>query len=208
MPRNSAEALRWLKAAAAQNEPAAENDLGQIYEYGRPKYNVDDNWDLAARYWEASASQGWSLGEFALGRAYQYGIGVPLNLQEAIRWYDKAAAQGHGQASYFAKYLRDNHGFDGSSRDDDERAMLGPLIGRTMPFAPPAGTIFHHLSERLAFVKREYVAQEDGKARAAYQMRAMKYKQCRDSGGDGCILRDRHRNRAALPPTRRSVEGS
>jgi TPR repeat protein len=187
MPRNSAAALRWLKAAASQNEPLAENDLGQIYEYGRSKYDVDDDWDLAAKMWLASASQGWSLGEFAMGRAYQYGIGVPLDLNKAINWYDKAAAQGHGQAVYFAKYLRDNHGFDGSSRDDDERAILGPLPGRTMPFSPPAGVEFHHLAERLAFVKREYVDQENAKAAANYTMRARRYKECRDAGGDSCL---------------------
>jgi hypothetical protein len=191
VPVNTTAALRWIRAAAAQGEPAAEDLLGTIYEYGTSRYSgygVADDWDMAAKLWQASASQGWMNGEFSMGRAYQYGIGVPVNPQNAIYWYDKAGAQGHGQASYFAKYIRDNHGFDGSSRDDDERAMLGPLIGRTMPFVPPAGTIFHHLSERLAFVRGEYVNQEHAKAVANYEMRARQYKECRDAGRDGCQL--------------------
>jgi TPR repeat protein len=106
---------------------------------------------------------------------------------EKVYWYDKAAAQGHAQAAYFAKYLRDNHGMDGSSRDDDERAMLGPLLGRTVPFIAPFGTTFHHLSERLAFVRGEYVNQENAKAMANYQMRSRAYKECRDAGRDSCL---------------------
>jgi hypothetical protein len=172
--------------------PIAQNELGFVYEYGRSGryagYGVADDWDLAAKLWQASASQGLSAGEFSMGRAYQYGIGVPLNRQNAMYWYDKAAAQGHAQGAYFAKYLRDNHGFDGSSRDDDERAVLGPLMGRTMPFAPPAGITFHHLSERLAFVRGEFNDQERAKAEANYKMRARQYRECMQNGGDSCQL--------------------
>jgi hypothetical protein len=187
---NVAAAVHWLKAAAAQGEPAAEDLLGTVYEYGRSpahNYGIPDDWDTAAKLWQASASQGWMNAEFSMGRAFQYGIGVPISPQNALFWYDKAAAQGHAQAAYFAKYIRDNHGFDGSSRDDDERAMLGPLMGRTMPFVPPAGTTFHHLSERLAFVRGEYQNQESAKAIANYNMRARQYKECRDAGRDGCV---------------------
>jgi len=187
--RDAPTALRWFKAAADAGEPAAQDLLGTMYEYGKSKgYPVDDDWDLAAKLWQASASQGWMNGEFSLGRAYQFGIGVPLSLQKAIPWYDKAAAQGHAQAKYFAKYLRDNHGFDGSSRDDDERKLLGPLLGRTMPFIPPEGMTFHHLAERVAFVKREFATQERGKVEAEYRRRSREYQECRDAGRSNCLL--------------------
>ena len=188
LPQSAAEAFRWMKAAAAQGEPMAQDLLGTIYEYGRSTgfYAVDDNWDLAARCWQSSASQGYAGGEYSLGRAYQYGIGVPLDQNQAIVWYDKAAAQGHSQAAYFAKYLRDNHGMDGSSRDDQERGLLGALRGRTVPFIAPTGTTFHHLSERLAFVNQEYKNQENAKARALYDMRVRAYKDCKNAGGDNC----------------------
>lgn len=192
VPVSPSAALRWMKAAAAQGEPISENELGFVYEYGRSGryagYGIADDWDVAAKLWQASAAQGCLSGEFSMGRAYQYGIGVPLNQQYALFWYDKAAAQGHAQAAYFAKYLRDNHGFDGSSRDDEERAALGPLIGRTMPFIPPAGVTFHHLSERLAFVRGEFVNQERAKAMANYNMRVRQYRECMSAGGDNCHL--------------------
>ena len=189
VPVDAGAAFHWMTAAASQGEPLAQDLLGTIYEYGRSTgfYSIPDDWDQAAKWWHASASQGFKNGEFSLGRAYQYGIGVPLDQQRAISWYDKAAAQGHSQAAYFAKYLRDNHGMDGSTRDDQERALLGPLMGRTVPFVAPFGTTFHHLSERLAFVKQEYAIQEDGKARALWNARDRAYKECRSAGGDNCV---------------------
>ncbi|HEX3746769.1 MAG TPA: tetratricopeptide repeat protein [Bryobacteraceae bacterium] len=189
VPKDAAAAFRWMRAAAAQGEPMAQDLLGTIYEYGRSTgfYAIGDDWDEAAKLWQASAAQGYAKGEFSLGRAYQYGIGVPLDQQMAISWYDKASAQGDSQAAYFAKYLRDNHGMDGSTRDDQERAMLGSLMGRTVPFIAPFGTTFHHLSERLAFVHQEYANQETAKAKAAYDSRSRAYKQCRDAGRDNCV---------------------
>jgi TPR repeat protein len=188
VPMNGPAEIRWLQAAAAQGEPASEDLLGTVYEYGQSRnFGVADNWDTAARLWQSAAAQGWRKGEFSLGRAYQYGIGVPLNFQSAISWYEKAAAQGDSQAAYFGKYLRDNHGFDGTTRDDDERALLGPLVGRTVPFMPPVGLIFHHLAERQSFVKNEYLGQERAKAEAYYQIRLRQYKDCTAAGGNNCL---------------------
>ncbi len=184
-------ALRWMQAAATQHEPSAEHELGYVYEYGHSgsytAYGIDDDWDRAANLWHDAASQGLAAAEFDFGRAHQYGIGVPLSLTQATYWYDKAAAQGHEQAKYFAKYLRDNHGFDGSSRDEAERALLGPLIGRSVPFTAPNGITFHHLSERIAYVKKEYVEQERAKAQANYNMRERQYKDCTSAGRSNCM---------------------
>jgi len=191
VPKNYASAMQWLKAAAAQREPAAEDVLGTAYEYsstrGLAAYGIADDWDMAGKLWQDSASQGWVNGEFSLGRAYQYGIGMPVDPSKAVYWYEKAAAQGHAQAAYFARYIRQNGGFDGSTRDDQERALLGSLMGRTMPFTPPIGTTFHHLSERVAFIKGEYKQQEDGKARANWMMQKRRYDDCKQNGGDNCV---------------------
>src|SRR5579872_6328142 len=128
VPHDLSRAFSYYKAAAERGEPASQAELAGYYEYGDGV--VQDNWDESAKWLRASAQQGWLKGEQGLGRAYEYGIGVPLDLNEAIGWYDKAAAKGDGQAAYFAQYLRDNHGIDGSSRDADEQAMLGPLVKR------------------------------------------------------------------------------
>jgi TonB family protein len=41
----------------------------------------------------SAAEQGQSMAQFKMGLIYEYGSGVPVDLEEARRWYEKAAAQ-------------------------------------------------------------------------------------------------------------------
>jgi len=149
--RDMAEAARWYEKGAAMGEPRAEAALGQLYESGEQRPN---NWVEAAKWYMKGAQQDNAISELRLGRAFQYGIGVPLNLDEAVRWYDKAAAQGEGQAAYFAKYIRENHGFDGSTQSPEEDALIGPYRGHPWTLMqPPAGRVFHNSGERLAYFR-------------------------------------------------------
>ena len=111
---------------------------------------------------------------------------MPLDLNEAIAWYDKAAAKGDGQAAYFAKYLRDNHGVDASSRDSEEQAMLGLLVKRYVLTAPPLGVVFHSKEERLAYVRGQAVSEARQKQAMEYNMQKSAYDNCRNSGGSDC----------------------
>ena len=43
--------------------------------------------------------------QYALGRAYELGEGVEPNVEEAVRWYKKAAAQGGIEADKAATDL-------------------------------------------------------------------------------------------------------
>jgi len=183
VPKNPGEAAKWYQAGAAQGHARCEFALGSLYEAGR---GVKENWDEAARWYGKSAMQDDEYGMFSLGRAYQYGIGVPLDLTTAITWYDKAAAKGHGQAAFFAKYLRDNHGTDGSSRTPEEQAMLGPLIQRMVLTAPPLGHTFHSSAERIAYIRA--VAQDERlrKAQMFWNMNKSEYDACRRDGRDNC----------------------
>jgi uncharacterized protein len=184
VPRNLNRAFGYYKAAAEKGEPAAQTELAGYYEYGDGV--VQDDWDESAKWLRASAEQGWLKGEQGLGRAYEYGIGVPLNLNEAIAWYDKAAAKGDGQAAYFAKYLRDNHGIDGSSRDADEQAMLGPLVKRFVLTPPPLGMVFHTKEQRLAYVRGQAYSEARQKQQMEYNMQKSAYDTCRNGGGADC----------------------
>jgi TPR repeat protein len=151
VPTNLVEAQRWYEKGAAIGEPRSEAALGLMYENGKP---MRSDWVEAAKWYMKGAQQEHPKSELLLGRAYEYGIGVPLNLDTAITWYDKAAAQGEGQAAYFAKYLRENHGFDGSTASDEEDALLGPYRGH--PWAlmtPPTGRVFHNSGERLTYLR-------------------------------------------------------
>jgi uncharacterized protein len=184
VPRDLGKAFSWYRAAAQNGEPAAQYELGTYYEYG--KGVVADNWDEAAKLYRASAEQGWVKGETGLGRAYEYGIGVPLDLGQAIAWYDKGAAKGDAKAAYFAKYLRDNHGVDGSSRDEQEQAMLGPLIKRYVLTMPPVGRTFHSQAERLAYMQWQASDEARRKQKIEYDSERKQYDDCRNSGGSDC----------------------
>ena len=181
--KNPVEAAEWYQAGAAQGHARCQFALGSLYEAGR---GVKENWDEAARWYQRSAMQDDAYGMFSLGRAYQFGIGVPLDLNTAVTWYDKAAAKGHGQAAYFAKYLRDNHGVDGSSRTPEEQAMLGPLVQRMVLTAPPLGHTFHGSAERVAYIRA--VAQDESlrKAQMFWNMKKDEYDSCRRSSNDNC----------------------
>jgi TPR repeat protein len=184
VPRDLRSAFSWYRAAAQHGEPGAQFELGTYYEYGNGV--IVDNWDEAAKWYRASAEQGWVKGEAGLGRAYEYGIGVPLDLGQAIAWYDKAAAKGEAKAAYFAKYLRDNHGIDGSSRDEQEQAMLGPLIKRYVMTLPPVGRTFHNHAERFAYMQWQASDEARRKQKIEYDSEKRQYDDCRNSGGSDC----------------------
>ncbi len=48
----------------------------------------------------ANARLGFANDQFHLGRVYSLGDGVPKDLTEARKWYEKAEALGHGEATY------------------------------------------------------------------------------------------------------------
>ncbi|HMJ93070.1 MAG TPA: SPOR domain-containing protein [Allosphingosinicella sp.] len=56
------------------------------------------NYAAAIAEWRPLAEAGDADAQFNLGQAYKLGRGVPMNMQTAQSWYEKAARQGHGQA--------------------------------------------------------------------------------------------------------------
>jgi TPR repeat protein len=181
--RDKRQAFAYYKQGAEAGEPASQNELGGYYEVGD---GDADDWVLAAQWYAKSAAQGWNKGEASLGRAYQYGIGVPLNLNTAILWYEKSAAQGNKQADYFAHFLRNNHGYDTSSRNDEEQRMLGPLIGRSVLTAPPVGRTFRNISERMQYIRWQAGKESNEKAQRETDRRQREYDDCRRAGRDFC----------------------
>jgi TPR repeat protein len=151
VPKDLAQAAQWYQKGAAMGDAASESVLGLFYEEGQ---QVPDDWIEAAKWYQKSAAQNNASGQSRLGRAYEYGVGVPLDLDAAAGWYDKAAAQGDGKAAYFAKYIRDNHGFDRSSYSDEEQAIMGPYMMQPwMLHPPPIGRVFRNTQERLNYFR-------------------------------------------------------
>jgi uncharacterized protein len=149
VPRDRVQSARWYMRGAQMGNAASEAAVGQLYEYGN---QVQENWYTAAQWYVKSAQQGYVMGEFRLGHSYQYGVGVPINLNAAEQWYDRAAAQGNSQSAFFAKYIRDNPGYDTTWYSAQEQAIMGPyLMQPWMLRAPLTGRVFQNVNQRLAY---------------------------------------------------------
>jgi TPR repeat protein len=57
-----------------------------------PKSDADR--ESAVVLLKSAAEKGAAAAQFELGRRYEKGTGMTANLEEAMRWYEKAAAQG------------------------------------------------------------------------------------------------------------------
>ena len=102
--------MKWYAKAAAQGDPTAQANLGDMYEHGT---GTREDWVEAARWYAKSAARDNAGGLLWLGRAYQFGIGVPQNRKAAIEAFQKASFLGHAQARYFAQHLQSRGNFIG-----------------------------------------------------------------------------------------------
>ena len=97
-----AQAAQWLKKAADQNHPDAQNRLGVMYQEGK---GVAVNFELAANLYRMSAEQGNLDGQFNLAMLYRTGRGVPANDAMAIAWLRKVADQNDAQAQNYLGWM-------------------------------------------------------------------------------------------------------
>lgn len=96
-------ALHTLRSAAEDGNPAAQTDLGALYQFG---WGVPKDMNKAVDWYRKAAGQGYALGQFSLGDMYMNGRGVAKNYVKAAEWCRKAAKQG----------------------DSDAQAMLGQIL--------------------------------------------------------------------------------
>ncbi len=73
--------------------PACADTMAGLNAWSRGEY------DVAVKEWQEPALAGDPEAQFNLGQAYKLGRGVPIDLNLALDWYLKAAAQGHVQAA-------------------------------------------------------------------------------------------------------------
>jgi TPR repeat protein len=64
---------------------------------GQEAYNTGD-YQTALAEWQPLAEQGHAESQFGMGLLYANGFGVPLDDDQALKWYRLAADQGHAQA--------------------------------------------------------------------------------------------------------------
>ena len=91
-----AEALRWYRKAAEQNDDvvsaAAQNKVGDFYSLG---YGAAQDYVEAVKWWRKAAEHNHVLAQYSIGYAYRCGNGVPKDYTEAVKWYRKAAEQNY-----------------------------------------------------------------------------------------------------------------
>lgn len=93
-PRRS---IAWYTRAAEQGD--AESELGLSGWYLTGAEGVLKQNDTEAYLWaRKAADKGLARGEYAVGYYSEVGIGVKQDLEEARRWYQRAAAQGNNRA--------------------------------------------------------------------------------------------------------------
>jgi hypothetical protein len=88
--------VAWLCKAAESGHAEAQYYLGSLYDRGLGGLPKDGSKALAL--YRQSAAQEHPYGEFTLGLLYEHGRGVSKDVEEAIRWYRRAAEHGEEAA--------------------------------------------------------------------------------------------------------------
>ncbi|MBI5684249.1 MAG: SEL1-like repeat protein [Verrucomicrobia bacterium] len=95
VPKNYADAFKWLQKASEQGNAKAQSEFGLMHEGG---LGTVVNYEEAVKWYRKSAEQGCAWGQNNLGVMYDHGFGVPPAKEEAVRLFRKAAEQGMSMA--------------------------------------------------------------------------------------------------------------
>lgn len=90
--------IKWYSKSAEQGFPDAELALSSWYLSG--SHGVLQQSDPDACLWaRKAADRAHPKAQYQLGNFYEIGIGVPTSMEEAIKWYSRAAAKGNRRAA-------------------------------------------------------------------------------------------------------------
>ena len=92
-----AEAIKWLRRAAAQKYAPAEFHMGQLHDFG---FGVTQNDGEALVWYRKAAEHGSAAGQRAVGDFYRKGRGVRASATDAARWYRRGADGDDVRAQY------------------------------------------------------------------------------------------------------------
>ena len=93
--KDYAEAIKWLRLAAAQDYALAQHSLGVAYAQGQ---GVPQDDAEASKWFRLAAEQGLAMAQHTLGARYQSGLGVAQSSSDSLKWYRMAADQGDAEA--------------------------------------------------------------------------------------------------------------
>lgn len=86
-----AEAMKWYKKGADQEDGDCQYELGRLYQYG---IGVDQNYSEAVKWYKKAGDNNEAYAQTALGFMYLNGQGVDKNLDEAVKYLTKASERG------------------------------------------------------------------------------------------------------------------
>jgi uncharacterized protein len=96
LPRDDKQAVKWYAKAAEQGFKKAEKNLGDMYFQGLGVDAVD--YKRAMEWYEKAADQGDDAAQYMLGYMYEKGLGATQNIETALNYYRRAAANGNADA--------------------------------------------------------------------------------------------------------------
>ncbi|MCJ1385291.1 hypothetical protein MMC17_008412 [Xylographa soralifera] len=126
-PKNTREAVVWLKRAAEradEENPHSLHELGLLYESASGNDNIIRDEAYSNQLFLQAADLGYKFSQYRLGSAYEYGhLGCPIDPRQSIAWYSKAAVQEEHQSELALSgwYLT---GAEGVLQQSDTEAYL------------------------------------------------------------------------------------
>ncbi|KAF2716869.1 HCP-like protein [Polychaeton citri CBS 116435] len=117
---NPALSIHYNALASKQGEPEADMALSKWFLVGSEGLFAK-NEEYAYLYAERAASSGLPTGEFAMGYFNEIGMRVPVNLEKAFEWYQKAADHGNEDAQGRIEGLRNKQVLN--KRDHEQVAI-------------------------------------------------------------------------------------
>lgn len=94
--------IKLLNKAMLAEDASAPYYLGELYYFGE---KAPQDLQKATNLFLISAKKDYPNGQYAVGSMYEDGAGINQNMELAIYWYKKAAAQGHLKAKAELKRL-------------------------------------------------------------------------------------------------------
>jgi len=103
VPRDEAEAARWLRRAAEGGSVEAQTDYGELQLHSETTMHEHTRAGTpaeAAVWFRLAAEQGGARAQTHLGTLYANGRGVPRDPAVAFAWFKRAAEQGNPRGQY------------------------------------------------------------------------------------------------------------
>ena len=121
-------ALKELTPIAQQGHPAAQINLGIMYEEGQ---GVAQDYAEALKWYRRAVRQDYAEGQFRLANMYAAGKGIPQDYAEAVKWYRKAAVQRDTDAMQMLGIIHEKG--QGVDKDSVQALMWYELAVKYLP---------------------------------------------------------------------------